>query len=58
MRGSPAFPLTREELLAKYRENATGVLNAADTERSIGMLLNIENVKNIGELMRVLSKTG
>lgn len=58
LKGSPEFPLTKDELLGKLRENAKGVLTEADTERSIKLLMEIESLSDIGELMSVLSKTG
>lgn len=56
LKGSPTFPLTQEELLGKYRQNAAGVLSKEDTDRSIRMLLDIEKTSDIGQLMRVISK--
>jgi hypothetical protein len=54
-RGDPAVPLTDGELLAKYRECGTGRLRPDDIERSVGMVLGLENVADVGALMAILS---
>jgi 2-methylcitrate dehydratase PrpD len=41
-RGSPGNPLTRDELVAKYRGCASRAWNAERLERSIGILENLE----------------
>ena len=53
-RGDPALPLTDDELLAKYRECARSQLRPDDIERSLGMVLGLERVADIGTLMAIL----
>lgn len=54
-RGSPGAPLTVEELSDKYRDCAKGVLSQEQTDRSIKLLLTLEELKDIGELMKVVT---
>jgi 2-methylcitrate dehydratase PrpD len=54
-RGDPALPLTDDELLAKYRDCARSQLRLDDIERSVGMVLGLERVADIGTLMTTLS---
>src|SRR3990170_1988961 len=54
-RGDPALPLTDDELLAKYRECARSQLRSDDIERSVGLVLGLERVADIGTLMAILS---
>jgi 2-methylcitrate dehydratase len=54
-RGDPAVPLTDDELLAKYRECGRSQLRPDDMERSIGLVLGLEKVKDIGRLMAIIS---
>ncbi|HJX10789.1 MAG TPA: MmgE/PrpD family protein, partial [Candidatus Binatia bacterium] len=53
-RGDPALPLTDDELLAKYRECARSQLRPDDIERSVGLVLGLERVADIGTLMAIL----
>jgi 2-methylcitrate dehydratase PrpD len=53
-RGDPALPLTDGELLAKYRECARSQLRPDDIERSVGLVLGLERVAEIGTLMDIL----
>src|SRR5574341_1697343 len=53
-RGDPALPLTDDELLAKYRECARSQLRTDDIEHSVGLVLGLERVANIGTLMAIL----
>ena len=53
-RGDPALPLTDEELLAKYRECGRSQLHPDDIERSVGLVLGLETVADIGTLMAIL----
>ena len=53
-RGDPALPLTDDELLAKYRECARSRLRPDDIERSVGLVLGLEKVADIGTLMAIL----
>lgn len=54
-RGEPQNPMSGEELLEKFRDCAHVVLNSADTERVIELLLNLESLNNIAELMKIVS---
>jgi 2-methylcitrate dehydratase PrpD len=54
-RGDPELPLTDGELLAKYRECARSQLPPHDIERSVGIVLELETVPDIGTLMTILS---
>ena len=53
-RGDPALPLSDEELLSKYRDCARSQLRPDDMERSVGLVLGLERVTNIGTLMAIL----
>ena len=53
-RGDPALPLTDEELLAKYRDCARSQLRSDDMERSVGVVLGLERVADIGTLLATL----
>jgi 2-methylcitrate dehydratase PrpD len=55
VRGSPGNPMTRDELLGKYRGCASRVLNGGRLERSIAVLENLEKVATVRELMDVLT---
>ena len=50
-RGDPALPLTDEELLTKYRDCGRSQLRPDDIERSVGLVLGLEKVADIGTLM-------
>ena len=54
-RGDPALPLTDDELLAKYRDCGRSQLRPDDIERSVGLVLGVEKLANIGTLMATLS---
>ncbi|MFC2065939.1 MmgE/PrpD family protein [Chloroflexota bacterium] len=54
-RGTPQVPLTSEELSVKYRDCAGNVLSHEQIENSIELVLGLENVKDIGELMRLVT---
>jgi 2-methylcitrate dehydratase PrpD len=53
-RGDPALPLTDDELLSKYRDCARSQLRPDDIERSVGVVLGLERVADIGTLMTTL----
>jgi 2-methylcitrate dehydratase PrpD len=53
-RGDPALPLTDDELLSKYRDCARSQLRLDDIERSVGLVLGLERVADIGMLMATL----
>jgi 2-methylcitrate dehydratase PrpD len=46
---------TIDELLDRYREAANGILRRDQTEKSIDMLLNMVKVKDVSELMNLLT---
>jgi hypothetical protein len=54
-RGDPALPLTDDELLAKYRDCGRSQLRPDDIERSVGLVLELETVADIGTLVATLS---
>ena len=54
-RGDPALPLTDDELLEKYRDCGRSWLRPDDIERSVGLVLGLERVADIGTLMATLS---
>ena len=55
-RGSADNPMSREERLVKVRDCFNRLLSAADTEQVIGMLENLEDLAEVGELMSILGK--
>lgn len=50
-------PLSHEEILTKYRANADRVLSARQRERSIQLVENLENLKDIRELANLVMTT-
>ncbi len=50
VRGTPANPMTRDEIVSKARDLMSPVLGAAKASRLIENILALENVKNIREL--------
>ena len=54
-RGDPALPLTDDELLVKYRDCVRSQLHPDDMERSVGLVLGLERMAQIGTLMATLS---
>jgi 2-methylcitrate dehydratase PrpD len=54
-RGDPRNPLTRDELIRKYRDCVQLFLSPQDIGKSLDMLLNLEGVKDIAELMEILT---
>lgn len=55
VRGSPENPMTRDELLDKYRGCAARVLNGEGLERSIAILETLETIPAVKNLMDVLN---
>ncbi len=53
-RGDPALPLTDDELLTKYRDCACSQLRPDDIEHSVGLVLGLDSVADIGTLMATL----
>lgn len=56
IKGYPEQPLTRDELAAKYKDCARIVLSPKEVERSLELIENLESMKDISELMSVISK--
>lgn len=52
-KGSPGNPLSREELEAKFRTNASMVLAADKTERIIELMRRIDELPDIDQLVRL-----
>jgi hypothetical protein len=55
VRGSPGSPMTRDELVGKYRTCASRVLNGERLERSIAILETLETVPTATDLMDALT---
>lgn len=51
----PTSYMTTEELVTKFRHNAAGVIEGAALDRVIDMALNLEQLDDIGRLMRALA---
>jgi len=56
-KGWPQNPLSREELVAKYKDCAKLVLSSGDIARSVELLENLEAVLDVTELMNILVKS-
>ncbi|HUV46337.1 MAG TPA: hypothetical protein VMW45_04655, partial [Dehalococcoidia bacterium] len=56
-KGMPQNPLTPEEFNSKYRDCASTVLSEEEVEKSLSLLSNLPEVKNIKELMEIIAKT-
>jgi 2-methylcitrate dehydratase PrpD len=54
-RGDPALPLSDDELLIKYRDCSRSQLRPDDLERTVGVVLGLENVPDIRRLMTILA---
>ena len=55
-KGRPQNPLTSDEIISKYKDCASAVLSKEGVDKSLSMLLNFGDVKNIRELMETLTK--
>jgi 2-methylcitrate dehydratase len=55
-RGEPQNPMSSEEMIGKFRDCAGVVLSQADLERVLELVLNLENLKDIRELMDLVSR--
>jgi 2-methylcitrate dehydratase PrpD len=55
-RGDAADPLTREEIVTKFRDAADGLLEPAATERAIAMLVDLADLARVRELCSILSR--
>ena len=54
-RGDPGNPLTEQEILSKYKECASKLLISKKVDESTVMLRNLTDIKNIQELLRILT---
>jgi 2-methylcitrate dehydratase PrpD len=54
VRGTPANPMTREEVVVKCRDLIAPVLGAAKSARLIERVLDLDHVKNVRELRPLL----
>ena len=54
-RGDCEVPLTDEEIISKYRDCAGITLTRDKSERALEMMLNLEQLRHIGELMDMVS---
>ena len=54
-KGNPENPLSTDELIHKYRDCVDIFLSAEDTDKALGLLLNLESVKDIAELMGIFT---
>jgi 2-methylcitrate dehydratase PrpD len=58
-KGSPANPMTDDELAAKFRECAAwGKLSRANADKVVDMVFNLEGLKSIRNLTRLLATGG
>jgi len=55
--GDPKAPLTWEELVAKYKDCAAGILPDAATARSVEIIADLEAAADVGELMGIVCLT-
>jgi 2-methylcitrate dehydratase PrpD len=53
VKGDPANPLSREDLIARHRALVRGFLSPEQTQRSIDLVYNLENLENILELTKI-----
>ncbi len=55
-KGAPTNRLTWQELVDKFRDNASVVLSGRQTTRAVNLVKDIEDVKDIAQLMAILTK--
>jgi len=55
-RGCPQHPASRDEIVAKFRALAARVLSEAHSRRVEAAVLDLENLGDVGTLMRLLSR--
>ena len=55
LRGGPKNPLSREELVARYRAMTEGFLSSSSIMRSLDLISNLENQGSISELMKLVT---
>ncbi len=56
-KGDPRNPMPVEDVLAKYRDNACLALPQQEVQRSVDLLLNLEQLQDLGQLMEILRRT-
>ena len=49
------YAMTREELVDKFRHNASRILTRTNTDSAINAILNLEKIANVSELMKPLT---
>ena len=57
-KGNPQNPLSRDELIHKYRDCVRLSLSPEDTNKSLDLLLNLESIRDIAELMDIFALSG
>lgn len=55
-RGDMADPLSREEIVKKFREAAAGLLEPDDTDRAIDMLVGLADLTEVSDLCATLAR--
>jgi 2-methylcitrate dehydratase PrpD len=55
-RGDAADPLSRAEIVGKFRQAADGLLPTANVERAIEMIVGIADVPNVADLLTLLAR--
>jgi hypothetical protein len=56
-KGSAANPMSREERMDKVWDCVGRALSTPDAERVIGLVENLENVPDIGDIMQMIGQT-
>lgn len=54
IKGTPSLPLTNEDLANKYRDCVQRAIPDAQVEKSLKLIENFEELKDVGELMEIL----
>ena len=55
LKGGPKNPLSREELVERYRAMTEGFLSSSSITRSLDLISNLENQDSISELMKLVT---
>ncbi len=56
-KGMPQNPLSLDEFNSKYRDCASTVLSEEGVEKSLSLLTNLQQVKNITEVTEIIAHT-
>ncbi len=56
-KGDPRNPMTHEELVTKFRDCAARVLPQNQIERCVEMVLNLEEQKDVGQILAIIANT-